>query len=424
MNEKNISLAIIGLGYVGLPLAAEFGKKYQTLGFDIDRQRIKSLNASQDHDEEVDSLVVETSPLLTLSADREELRNCNVFIVTVPTPVDTENRPNLGALKSASQIVGENLKQGATVIYESTVFPGATEEVCVPIIEQFSGLKLNEGFSVGYSPERINPGDSAHTLTNIMKITSGSNPAAAEFVDALYASIITAGTYRAESIKVAEAAKVIENTQRDVNIALVNEFAVIFHHLGIDTKQVLDAAGTKWNFLPFSPGLVGGHCIGVDPYYLTYRAERAGYKPEVILAGRKRNDSMGKFLADRIIKMMIHRDIKIRNSNILVLGVAFKENCADIRNSRVVDIVREFESFEAKIDIVDSHVDPAQAKEAYGLEILKSIPTRKYQAIVLAVAHDEFMELKPEQLSVLRDTECVVFDIKGALPQDCVDGRL
>jgi UDP-N-acetyl-D-glucosamine/UDP-N-acetyl-D-galactosamine dehydrogenase len=424
LNEKNISLAIIGLGYVGLPLAAEFGKKYSTLGFDIDRQRIKSLNASQDNADEVDSLVVETSPLLTLSADREELRNCNVFIVTVPTPVDTENRPNLGALKNASQIVGESLKQGATVIYESTVFPGATEEVCVPIIERFSGLKLNEGFSVGYSPERINPGDSAHTLTNIMKITSGSNPAAAEFVDALYASIITAGTYRAESIKVAEAAKVIENTQRDVNIALVNEFAVIFHHLGIDTKEVLDAAGTKWNFLPFSPGLVGGHCIGVDPYYLTYRAERAGYKPEVILAGRKRNDSMGKFLVDRIIKMMIHRDIKIRNSNILVLGVAFKENCADLRNSRVVDIVREFETFEARMDIVDPHVDPAQAKEVYGLEVLKSIPAQKYQAIVLAVAHNEFVELKPEQLSVLRDTECVVFDIKGSLPQDSVDGRL
>jgi len=424
LNEEDISIAVIGLGYVGLPLAIEFGKKYRTVGYDIDVQRVTNLDKNLDHTDAIGQSVPGSSSLLMFTSKADELAKCNVFIVTVPTPIDSENHPDMSALKAASQLVGENISQGATVIYESTVFPGATEEICVPIIEQVSGLKLNEGFFAGYSPERINPGDKDRSLTKIQKITSGSNPATADFVDDLYASIIEAGTYKAESIKVAEAAKVIENTQRDVNIALVNEFAVIFDHLGIDTAQVLKAAGTKWNFLPFSPGLVGGHCIGVDPYYLTYRAERAGYKPELILAGRKRNDSMGKYLVDRIIKMMIHRDIRIRNSKILVLGVAFKENCADIRNSRVVDIIREFESFEADVDVVDSNVDPAKCAEDHNLVILNGIPAKKYQAIVLAVAHDEFRALNFEQISKLRDSECVVFDIKGALPENCVDGRL
>lgn len=424
MNEEDISIAVIGLGYVGLPLAVEFGKKYRTVGYDIDVQRVTNLDKNLDRTHGISQSVPGSSSLLMFTSEIGELAKCNVFIVTVPTPIDSVNHPDMSALKAASQLVGENISQGATVIYESTVFPGATEEICIPIIEQVSGLKLNEGFFAGYSPERINPGDKVRSLTKIQKITSGSNQATADFVDDLYASIIEAGTYKAESIKVAEAAKVIENTQRDVNIALVNEFAVIFDHLGIDTTQVLEAAGTKWNFLPFTPGLVGGHCIGVDPYYLTYRAERAGYKPELILAGRKRNDSMGKYLVDRIIKMMIHRDIRIKNAKILVLGVAFKENCADIRNSRVVDIIREFESFEADVDVVDSNVDPAKCQEDHNLVILNSIPAKKYQAIVLAVAHDEFRELNFEQISKLQDSECVVFDIKGALPENCVDGRL
>ncbi len=417
-------VAVIGLGYVGLPLAVGFGRQLPTLGFDIDAARVAELREHRDHTLETSSEELAAATRLRVSADPADLRECNVFIVTVPTPIDAAKRPDLGPLQSASRAVGKAIRRGGVVIFESTVYPGATEEVCVPIIERESGLRYNVDFYAGYSPERINPGDKLHRLDTITKVTSGSTPAAADFVDALYRRIVTVGTHKASSIRVAEAAKVIENTQRDLNIALINELALIFHRLGIDTSEVLAAAGTKWNFLPFKPGLVGGHCIGVDPYYLTHKAQQIGYHPEVILSGRRINDGMGEHVAQRVIKLMTQRRIAAVGANILVLGLAFKENCPDLRNTRVVDVVAEFRSYHANVDVYDPWVSTAEARREYGFDLIDRLEPARYDAIVLAVSHRQFLELGAAGIRALGKPGCVVFDVKQALPRDMVDDRL
>ncbi|MDE3072779.1 MAG: nucleotide sugar dehydrogenase [Pseudomonadota bacterium] len=418
-------IAIIGLGYVGLPLAAAFGRHYDTLGFDVHAARIAQLRAGRDHTRETPADELAAAHRLGYTDDLQALRGCNVFIVAVPTPIDEHKRPDFTPLLKASQSIGSVLKRGDVVIYESTVYPGATEEICVPELERASGLVFNADFTVGYSPERINPGDRQHRLTTIPKITSGSTPAAADFVDALYRSIITAGTHKAPSLKVAEAAKVIENTQRDANIALINEFALIFHRLGIDTQDVLAAAATKWNFLPFQPGLVGGHCIGVDPYYLIQKAQAVGYYPDILLACRRINDAMGQHVASEVVKLMIRQGRAIKGSRVLVLGLTFKENCPDLRNTRVVDLVKEFESFGAVVDIHDPWADAAEAKAEYGLDLLPGPPQPGvYDAIVLAVAHGEFTAAGSRDMRAWANGRAVLYDIKGVLPKDEVDGRL
>lgn len=417
-------VGIIGLGYVGLPLAVAFGRRFPTFGFDVREKRVSQLRRGVDLTREVSDEALAAAERLELSSDLEGIRDCNVYIVSVPTPVDRYNRPDLGPLERASETVGQVLSPGNVVIYESTVYPGATEDVCAPILERVSGLTLNEGFELGYSPERINPGDREHRLDSIVKVTSGSTPEAAEFIDDLYGSIVTAGTHRTETIREAEAAKVIENTQRDVNIALVNELAILFNRLGIDTGNVLAAAGTKWNFLPFRPGLVGGHCIGVDPYYLTHKAMEVGYTPEVILSGRRINDELGSFIAGRVVKLMTRRRIHVVGANILVLGLAFKENCPDIRNTRVVDILREFDSYNARVDIYDPWVDPEDAREIYDREILPAPNGNRYDAVILAVAHREFLELGEDGLRALCKPNHVIYDVKGVLPRSLVTERL
>ncbi|MCH7414621.1 nucleotide sugar dehydrogenase [Belliella sp. R4-6] len=418
-------IAIIGLGYVGLPLAVAFAKNYSVVGFDISERRISSLRGGKDETREIsDEELAEvlSKPDFILSSDTEVIEACDVFIVTVPTPIDKYNKPDLQPLIAATNLVGKSMKKNAIVIYESTVYPGCTEEECVPVLEEASGLRFNEDFAVGYSPERVNPGDKHHTVTQILKVTSGSTAEVAAFVDALYASIITAGTYQASSIKVAEAAKVIENAQRDINIAFVNELSKIFNLLDIDTKEVLEAAGTKWNFLKFSPGLVGGHCIGVDPYYLAQKAQEVGYHPEIILAGRRVNDSMGKFVATELIKMMMRKDLKVLDAKVLILGFAFKENCPDYRNTRVIDIYSELQSFDMDVDIYDPWVDSDGVKREYDVSMLEKneeLDLDKYAAIVLAVSHDQFKTLK-----INKSEDRVVFDVKGILPKSHIDGRL
>lgn len=413
------TIAIIGLGYVGLPLAVEFGKKIRTIGFDINTKRISELKDGIDNTLEIDSENLKSSQNLIFSSDSSDLKQCNIFIVTVPTPVDNNKRPDLTPLYKASETVGKVLKKGDIVVYESTVYPGVTEEECVPVLEKVSGLKFNSDFFCGYSPERINPGDKEHTVTKILKITSGSTPEVAEKVDNLYKLIITAGTHKAPSIKVAEAAKVIENSQRDINIAFVNELAKIFNLLGIDTFEVLKAAGTKWNFLGFKPGLVGGHCIGVDPYYLAQKAQEVGYHPEIILAGRRVNDSMGSYVAEQVVKLMVKKDIAVKNAKCLILGFTFKENCPDVRNTRVIDIVNELLSYSIEPVVYDPWASVDEVKHEYAIDINNSLPSGNFQATILAVAHDEFKNLKIEKTN-----ENVVYDVKGLLPNDIVDGRL
>jgi len=417
-------IAIIGLGYVGLPLAVEFGKYYATVGFDINTQRISELNDGVDNTLEVESEELRASSQLSFTDQLNDISDCNCYIVTVPTPVDKHRQPDLSPLRGASKAIAAVINKGDTVIYESTVYPGATEEVCIPIIEVESGLKFNEDFFAGYSPERINPGDKEHRVTTILKVTSGSTPEIADYVDNLYASIITAGTHKASSIKVAEAAKVIENTQRDLNIALVNELALIFHRLGIDTLEVLEAAGTKWNFLPFRPGLVGGHCISVDPYYLTHKAQEIGYNPEVILAGRRINDGMGAHIVERVVKLMTQCRIHVVDSKVLILGLAFKENCPDLRNTRVVDIIDELNGYHAKIDIYDPWVNAEEAKQEYGLELIGAPKAGDYDAIILAVGHNQFKALGSEGIRAFGKENSVLFDVKYVLQKDEVDARL
>jgi UDP-N-acetyl-D-galactosamine dehydrogenase len=417
-------IAIIGLGYVGLPLAVEFGKKYTTIGFDINEKRITELQGGVDHTLEVDPEELESARNLSFSCELNTLKKADVYIVTVPTPIDRHKRPDLGPLKKASRMLGKVISRGNVIIYESTVYPGATEEDCIPLIEAESGLRFNTDFFAGYSPERINPGDKLHRLTTITKVTSGSTPEAADFIDDLYKSIIPAGTHKASSIRIAEAAKVIENTQRDLNIALVNELALIFNRLGIDTAEVLEAAATKWNFLTFRPGLVGGHCIGVDPYYLTHKAQELGYNPQVILAGRRINDQMGEYVVSQVIKHMLRRRIHIEDSNVLLLGLTFKENCPDIRNTRVLDIYREFHEYGANIDIYDPWASKQETQQEYGIDLIDQPAIGKYDAIVLAVAHDHFKALGFEHIRRLGRRECVVYDIKSILPPSKVDGRL
>jgi UDP-N-acetyl-D-galactosamine dehydrogenase len=417
---KEIKVAIIGLGYVGLPLAVEFAKKYKVIGFDIDTHRISELKNGNDHTLEVESKVLNevlSSGNLSLSFNLDELKGSNFYIVTVPTPIDEQKKPNLRPLFSASEMVGGVLKKNDIVVFESTVFPGATEEECVPILEEKSGLVFNLDFFVGYSPERINPGDKEKTVANILKVTSGSTPEIADKINDIYASIIVAGTYKAPSIKVAEAAKVIENAQRDINIAFVNELSKIFRLMDIDTNEVLEAAGTKWNFLPFKPGLVGGHCIGVDPYYLAQKAISLGYNPEIILSGRRLNDSMGKFVVVETIKMMVKKGISVNKANVLVLGIAFKENCPDIRNSRAIDIVNELKSYEVNVDVYDPWATVSAVKHEYDLDLLSSLDevNIKYQAIIIAVAHDEFRKLNLEKYL---DNPHVIFDVKAMLPKE------
>ncbi len=416
-------IAVIGLGYVGLPLALEFGKRFETVGFDVDARRVAELGDGRDHNGETDAVELAAAGRLRMTGDPALLRECNVFVVTVPTPVDEANRPDFGPLERASATIGRALKRGDVVVYESTVYPGTTEEICVPVLERESGLAFNVDFSCGYSPERINPGDRQHRLTTIPKVTSGSNTASAEFVDALYRSIVVAGTHKAPSIKVAEAAKVIENTQRDVNIALVNELAMIFDAMGIDTQDVLAAAGTKWNFLPFKPGLVGGHCIGVDPYYLTHKATVLGYHPELILAARRINSRMGLHVAHQVMRLMARKRIHVVGSRVLVLGLTFKEDCADLRNTRVVDIVRELQAANAQVDIHDPNADAAQAKRELGIDLVAKPEAGAYDAVVLAVAHKQFMEL-PGGVAALARKPGVVFDVKGVLPAGVADARL
>lgn len=411
---KMDKIAIIGLGYVGLPLAVEFAKQYQVVGFDVFQMRIDELNSGFDRTLELDEAELKSvlDGNITFTTHIEEMQICNIFIVTVPTPIDKSNRPDLTPLEKASQSVGKVLKKNDIVIYESTVYPGVTEEVCVPILESVSGLKFNVDFYAGYSPERINPGDKTHTVKNILKVTSGSTPQIADKVDALYRSIILAGTHKASSIKVAEASKVIENTQRDVNIALINELALIFNTMGIDTHEVIEAAATKWNFIKLKPGLVGGHCIGVDPYYLTYKSEELGYKPNLILGARQINNGMGKYIADKTIKLMIEHDKKIKDASVLILGLTFKENCPDIRNTKVVDIIEELEAFKCKVDIYDPWVDKAEAKKYYGYDLIENPFTCKkhYDAIVVAVGHGEFVSLSEEEYTKLAN---VIIDVKG-----------
>ena len=424
MNAKDIRIAVIGLGYVGLPLAVEVGKKYFTTGFDINRPRITALISGHDSTLEVDTAELESAAHLSYTTDVDKLKNCNIYIVTVPTPIDIHKRPDLSPLEKASETVGKVLSKGDIVIYESTVYPGATEEVCVPILEKHSGLTFNKNFYCGYSPERINPGDKEHRVTTIKKVTSGSTLEIADKVDALYSSIITAGTHKASSIKVAEAAKVIENTQRDINIALINELALIFKRLGIDTEEVLKAAGSKWNFLPFRPGLVGGHCIGVDPYYLTHKAMKAGYYPEIILTGRKLNDSMGKYVANEVINLMTKKRIQVVDSNILVMGLTFKEDCPDIRNTRVVDVVQELKGFHCNIDVYDPWIDKEESTRDYGITPVEQPEPGKYDAVIIAVAHHQFKAMDITAIRALGKKNHILYDIKYILPAEKVDGRL
>lgn len=423
-NLGNVRIGVIGLGYVGLPLAVEFGKRFPTLGFDINPARVEALKNAHDSTLEISREELTATTQLTYTNTLDDLSPCNVYIVSVPTPIDRHKQPDLTPLVQASRSVGQVLSKDDVVIYESTVYPGATEEVCVPILEEISGLRFNQDFFVGYSPERINPGDKAHRLTTILKVTSGSTPEIADFVDALYASIISAGTHKTTSIRVAEAAKVIENTQRDVNIALINELALIFNRLGIDTEEVLQAAGSKWNFLPFRPGLVGGHCIGVDPYYLTHKAQEIGYQPEIILAGRRINDGMGAYVIERVIKLMMQRRIHVVGATILILGLTFKENCPDLRNTRVIDMVRELESYHANVEVYDPWVDPAEAEREYGITPVENLKEGRYDAIILAVAHHQFKAMSMSRIRRLGTPQGVVFDVKYVLPKDEVDGRL
>ena len=422
--NTDTKIAVIGLGYVGLPLAVEFGKRYPTLGFDINQQRITELAAGRDSTLEVEPADLQTAARLRFSSDQSDLADANVYLVTVPTPIDDYKRPDLRPLLAASEMLGKVLTKGDVVVYESTVYPGATEEDCVPILERVSGLKFNQDFFAGYSPERINPGDKEHSVTRILKVTSGSTPQTAEFVDNLYSSIITAGTHMAPSIRVAEAAKVIENTQRDLNIALINELAMIFRKMGIDTGDVLAAAGTKWNFLPFKPGLVGGHCIGVDPYYLTHKAQAIGYHPEVILAGRRINDGMPRFVVAELIKEMLNRGAAVNGARVLVLGVTFKENCPDIRNSRVPDIVEELCSYNVLVDVFDPWADPAQTFAEYGITLKNEAELGGYQAIIMAVPHRRIMEQTDSLIQAHTEENCVVYDLKQSLPRELVDLRL
>lgn len=425
MNSTSKTIAIIGLGYVGLPLAVEFGKKRSVIGFDIHPGRIAELSSGNDHTQECSYQELVDAKLLKYSCDAADLKQAQIFIVTVPTPVDNANRPDMTPLMKASETVGKALKTGDIVIYESTVYPGATEEICVPILEKHSGLVFNKDFFCGYSPERINPGDKEHRLPTIKKVTSGSTPDIAEEVDQLYLEVITAGTHKAANIRVAEAAKVIENTQRDLNIALMNELSLIFNKLGIDTLEVLEAAGTKWNFLPFRPGLVGGHCIGVDPYYLTHKAQEVGYHPEIILAGRRINDSMAAHVADETVKLMLKQNKPVLNSKILVLGLTFKENCPDLRNTKVVDIVQALQSYNTQVDIYDPWIDAQEAKHEYGLTCLTSMPeVGAYSAIILAVGHKEFLELGAAGIKAFGEKDAVIFDVKGILPAGAANGRL
>jgi UDP-N-acetyl-D-galactosamine dehydrogenase len=424
LSLRNCRIGVVGLGYVGLPLAIEFGKHFVTIGFDIKRERISELRAGRDSTLEIDKNDFRAAKNLKFTFQAQDLKNCTVFVVTVPTPIDEYKRPDLTPLVCASEIVAAVLKKGDVVIYESTVYPGCTEEICVPILERGSGLKFNRDFFAGYSPERINPGDKEHKLTTIRKVTSGSSLDAAKFVDKLYASIITAGTYRASSIRVAEAAKVIENTQRDVNIALINELALIFKRLGIDTEEVLRAAGTKWNFLPFRPGLVGGHCIGVDPYYLTHKAQEIGYHPEMILAGRRLNDSMGLYVAVEVVRLITARRIHIKGARVLVLGLTFKENCPDIRNSKVVDLIRELEKYGALVHVHDPWVKPAVARREYGIKSIRTLRRGTYDAAILAVGHNEFKAMGAAAIRQLCRRNHVLYDIKYAFPASQVDGRI
>lgn len=421
---SNIKLAVVGLGYVGLPLAVEFGKKRTVVGFDINLKRIAELQAGKDHTLETSSEELQEARHLTFSTNPQDLAACNVFIVTVPTPIDQYKRPDLTPLIKASETIGKVLKPGDIVIYESTVYPGATEEDCVPVLEKFSGLKFNQDFYAGYSPERINPGDKEHRVTTIKKVTSGSTPAIADVVDALYNEIIVAGTHKASSIKVAEAAKVIENTQRDLNIALINELAVIFNKMGIDTESVLKAAGTKWNFLPFRPGLVGGHCIGVDPYYLTHKAQALGYHPEIILAGRRLNDSMGGYVVAQLVKAMTKKRLHVDGARVLVMGLAFKENCPDLRNTRVVDIVTELKEYNCMVDVYDPWVLPDEAVHEYGISPIAQPEAATYDGIILAVAHNEFRALGAEGIRAFGKSVHVLYDLKYVLAADAVDLRL
>jgi UDP-N-acetyl-D-glucosamine/UDP-N-acetyl-D-galactosamine dehydrogenase len=424
LNLRKCRIGVVGLGYVGLPLAVEFGKHFDTTGFDVKASRIAELKAGRDSTLEVTKQELKSATHLAFTTDLAAMKRCQVYIVTVPTPIDEYKRPDLTPLVKASESVGKVLKRGDVVVYESTVYPGCTEEICVPILERESGLKFNKDFFAGYSPERINPGDKEHRLPTIKKVTSGSTPEVADFVNKLYSTIITAGTHKASSIKVAEAAKVIENTQRDVNIALINELALIFNRLGIDTEEVLNAAGSKWNFLRFTPGLVGGHCIGVDPYYLTHKAQEIGYHPEMILAGRRLNDNMALYVADQITKLMASKRIHVNGARALVLGVTFKENCPDIRNSKVVDVVRELQKNGAEVDIYDPWADGAEVKHEYGLRITRKLDSRRYDAAVVAVAHKEFREMGADGVRKLCKKIHVLYDIKHVFPASQVDGRL
>ncbi len=424
MQLNDISIAVVGLGYVGLPLAVEFGRKRKVIGFDTNDVRIKELNEGLDRTLETTDKELNDAVYLSYTNNIEDLRDCNIYIITVPTPIDHDKNPDLTPLVKASKGIGSILKTGDIVIYESTVYPGATEEICVPILEEQSGLLFNNDFFCGYSPERINPGDKDHRITTIRKVTSGSTPEIAKKIDKLYQEIITEGTYMANSIKVAEAAKVIENTQRDVNIALINELSLIFNELDIDTESVLEAAGTKWNFLPFRPGLVGGHCIGVDPYYLTHKALEVGYNPEMILAGRRINDNMSFFIAEQVSKLMTKKDISINGSNILMMGLAFKENCPDIRNTKVVDLIKELNNFDCSVDVYDPWVDKLEAMHEYNIELINAPTKGKYDAIVIAVAHDKFKDYSPNEIKDFGKDNHVIYDIKYLLSADHVDGRL
>jgi UDP-N-acetyl-D-glucosamine/UDP-N-acetyl-D-galactosamine dehydrogenase len=424
MNIMDSKVAIIGLGYVGLPLAVEFGKKFETLGFDINQKRISELNAGRDSTLEVSESELASTTSLRFSDNVSDLKNCNVYIVTVPTPIDDHKQPDLTHLIKVSEMLGKVVGRGDIIIYESTVYPGATEEECVPVVESVSGLKFNQDFYVGYSPERINPGDKEHRVTNILKVTSGSTPEIAETVDQLYKSIIIAGTHKASSIKVAEAAKVIENTQRDVNIALINELSIIFSKLDIDTLEVLEAAGTKWNFLPFRPGLVGGHCIGVDPYYLTHKAQSVGYHPEMILAGRRLNDGMGEYVVSQLVKSMLKKRIQVDGSNVLIMGLTFKENCPDIRNTKIMDIISELKEYNINVDVTDPWCSSDEVEHEYGLSLTENPEKNNYDAIIVAVAHTKFRELGAEKIRELGKENHVVYDLKYILPKTSVDIRL
>jgi UDP-N-acetyl-D-glucosamine/UDP-N-acetyl-D-galactosamine dehydrogenase len=421
---KQPTIAVIGLGYVGLPLAVEFGKQYRTIGFDINQARIDELSAGDDCTLEFDAAELKHATQLTFTHEPADIGDANVFIVTVPTPIDQHNRPDLRPLGLASTTVGKLLKQGDVVIYESTVYPGATEEYCVPLLSQHSGLAFNRDFHVGYSPERINPGDKEHSLTSIIKVTAGSNQKTADYVDELYNSIITAGTHKAQSINVAEAAKVIENTQRDVNIALMNELAMIFNRLDIETDHVLQAASSKWNFLPFKPGLVGGHCIGVDPYYLTHKAQEIGYHPEMILAGRRINDQMGSYVAAQFVKALLEKDIHIKGARVLVMGLVFKENCPDLRNSKVIDVIRELQDYNVDLDTYDPWADAAIAYDEYNIDMIVEPEAGVYDGIIIAVAHQQFRDMTAQQIRALGKSRHVLYDLKNVLPTDASDIRL